>query len=70
MPCGATGLYLNVRLVEGDPCGVLDDLLAGSYDPNDPLQMAATDGTSSAQLAGPWRALVPMFCLLLPRAVR
>ena len=24
---------MDVRLVDGDPCGVLDDLLAGSYDP-------------------------------------
>jgi hypothetical protein len=45
---------MKVRLVDGDPCGVLDDLLAGTYDPNDPLLTAGTTvATNSAWLARP-----------------
>ena len=59
------GLFMDVRLVDGDPCGVLDDLLAGSYDPDDPLQMAAAAGTNSAEGTRPRvrTALVLVLCL-------
>ena len=33
--------------MEGDPCGVLDDLLAGSYNPNDPLQTGGPPGSTA-----------------------
>lgn len=62
MARGGAGLHLNVRLEDGDPCGVLDDLLAGSYDPNDPLQMAET--TNSAWRVRPCLGAVSALAVL------
>ena len=56
---------MNVSLVDGDPCGVLDDLLAGSYDPNDPLQLAGTRlATNSAWLLRPHPGIVSALAVL------